>query len=104
MKPELRIRLFNQLLFNGHKLRHPILHRATVGLLRQYQIILVMPCFGFQQTVVKLGQLVIQVRCQGGEALSGAGFDDGADDKHIHQPAGVFRAYGFTQAGGVAGR
>ena len=63
-----------------------------------------MPGLGFQQAVVELRQLVIQARCQGGEALAGAGFDDGADDQYIHQAAGVILAHRFAQAGGVAGR
>lgn len=104
MKPELRIRLFNQLLFNSHKLRHPLIHRTAVGLYRQLQVILVMPRFGLQQAVVELRQLLIQVRCQGCEALSGAGLDDGTDNQHIHQAARIVLAHGFAQAGGVAGR
>ena len=44
MKPELRIRLFNQLLFNSHKIRYPLIHRAAVGLCQVERRVHLIPC------------------------------------------------------------
>ena len=101
MKAELGIRGFDQLLLDGQELRDAVIHRATIGLLGQPQVILVMTRLGFEQAVVELSQLLIQRRSQRGKTLTGSGLNNGTDDLHIDQPPRIFCSHRFPQAGGI---
>jgi len=71
-------------------------------LVRQLEIVLKVPRFRLEQPVIELAQLLIQMRHQHGETLTGACLDKGTDHQRISQPVRLMIAYEFAQAGCIA--
>src|SRR5690606_29239800 len=68
------------------------------------QIIAIMAGLRFQQRKIELAELSIQMRRKTGESLTGAGFDNGADNQDIHQSPWLRGPCRLSQALGIACR